>query len=191
MSCDICKPVRLPQEVFEQIKPFPDPEPGVDQHYKAFNDIYGTKTSEKYWLTLSKRSKTQWVNPAVPWQSLTCLQCWPDAWVWEVWYVEVALNVMSFLCCSPLQDLDDLTAELREKVMFGAYTVMNPSNSCTIQQSMTPYVHVFTVGSLNRIKMIKITLSVCHAKTSLPLAKRVASELQFCTLCSSLYIHTY
>ena len=53
------------------------------------------------------------------------------------------------------------------------YTVMNLSNSCTIQQSTTPYV--FTVGSLNHIKTIKITPSVCHAKTSLPLAKR--SEL--------------
>ena len=59
MSCDICKPVCLPQEVFRQLKPFPDPEPGVDQHYKVFNDIYGTKKSEKYRQTLSKRSKTQ------------------------------------------------------------------------------------------------------------------------------------
>ena len=84
--------------------------------------------------------------------------------------MEDALNVTSLSCCSPLQDLDDLTAELREKVMSGTYTVINPSNSCTIQQSTTPYV--FTVGSLNRIKMIKITPSVCHAKTSLPLAKK-------------------
>ena len=37
MSCNICKPVRLPHEVFKQLKPFSDPEPGVDQHYKAFN----------------------------------------------------------------------------------------------------------------------------------------------------------
>ena len=62
MSCDICKPVCLPQ-VFEQLIPFPDPEPGADQHYKTFNDIYGTKTSEKYWPTLSTRSKKQRTLP--------------------------------------------------------------------------------------------------------------------------------
>ena len=75
-----------------------------------------------------------------------------------------------FSCGSPLQDLDDLTAELRERSMSETYTVMNPSNSCTIQQSTTP--NVFTVGSLNRIKTIKIIPSVCHAKTSLPLHKK-------------------
>ena len=29
-DCNICRPVRLPLEVFEQLKPLPDPTPGVD-----------------------------------------------------------------------------------------------------------------------------------------------------------------
>ena len=108
MSCDICKPIHLPQ-VFEQLKPFPDPEPGVDQHYKAFNDICGTETSEKYWPSSKKQGtllfhdKIQHVRNAD--LMLECEECG----MWRLVYatlvarakdVENVLNEMSFSCGS-------------------------------------------------------------------------------------------
>ena len=46
-TCDICLPTRLPQEIFSQLQPFPDPtSSGVDGHYLPFSEVYGMSTSE-------------------------------------------------------------------------------------------------------------------------------------------------
>ena len=47
-TCDICKAPRLPPEIFSQIHHLPDPIPACDGHYKSFNEIYGTPTTETH-----------------------------------------------------------------------------------------------------------------------------------------------
>lgn len=47
-SCCICKPVRMPVETFNNLHPLPDPVPGTDGHYLAFEKIYGTQTTEQH-----------------------------------------------------------------------------------------------------------------------------------------------
>ena len=47
-ECSICKPPRLPDEIFKSLHCLPDPIPDSDgEHYKSFDDVYGTKTTEK------------------------------------------------------------------------------------------------------------------------------------------------
>ena len=55
-SCGICKPPRLPSDVFSQIHHLPDPVPASDGHYKSFSDIYGTQTTEINLPSLKKRA---------------------------------------------------------------------------------------------------------------------------------------
>ena len=45
-DCTICKPPRLPKEIFDTINHLPDPARDGDV-YKKFCEIYGTSTSEK------------------------------------------------------------------------------------------------------------------------------------------------
>ena len=47
-ECNICLPPRLQPDVFSTLAFLPDPVPADDQHYKKFDDIYGTLTSEKH-----------------------------------------------------------------------------------------------------------------------------------------------
>ena len=49
-TCSICKPPRLPKEVFGHLAFIPDPMPSVDpNHYKPFSAVYGIKqTNESY-----------------------------------------------------------------------------------------------------------------------------------------------
>ena len=43
-TCDICKPVRLPKEVFDTLHVLPNPVPGEDGHYKSLDNSLGTVT---------------------------------------------------------------------------------------------------------------------------------------------------
>ena len=54
-TCDICRPPRLPPDVFDEVKYLPDPMSGTDGHYKQFQDVYGTVTSEDCRPSLQKR----------------------------------------------------------------------------------------------------------------------------------------
>ncbi|CAG8530061.1 7264_t:CDS:2, partial [Gigaspora margarita] len=47
-NCVICKPPRCLLEIFNQLHCLPDPIPGNDLHYKSFEELYGTVTTEKY-----------------------------------------------------------------------------------------------------------------------------------------------
>ena len=51
----MCKPIRLPQDVFKQITFLPDPVPQDDGHYKAFEAVYGAKTTEEYRPSIQRR----------------------------------------------------------------------------------------------------------------------------------------
>ncbi|CAG8705455.1 28130_t:CDS:2, partial [Racocetra persica] len=50
ISCLYCKPIRLPIHKFNMLSFLPDPIPSKDNidHYAAFQNIYGTKTTEEY-----------------------------------------------------------------------------------------------------------------------------------------------
>ena len=41
-NCEICRPPRLPQEIFKTVHTLPDPVPGEDNHYLPFEKVYGT-----------------------------------------------------------------------------------------------------------------------------------------------------
>ena len=45
-NCKICKPVRLPRDVFDKLHHLPDPT-ADGEHYKPFDDLYGTETSQR------------------------------------------------------------------------------------------------------------------------------------------------
>lgn len=55
-SCQLCKPPRLPLDVFKKLKAFPDPMKKVgSDRYEDFNDIYGKPTTEKYLPSVSQQ----------------------------------------------------------------------------------------------------------------------------------------
>ena len=56
-SCDMCKPPRLPEEEFMKLKHLPDPVIAADGHYKKFNEVFGTSTTEEERPSLQKISK--------------------------------------------------------------------------------------------------------------------------------------
>lgn len=47
-DCTICRPPRCLAEDFEQLHRLPDPVPGDDLHYKSFEELYGTETTENH-----------------------------------------------------------------------------------------------------------------------------------------------
>ena len=55
-ACGVCKPPRLPPDTFSKIHFVPDPVPQADGHYKSFEDVYGTVTTEEHRPSLAKRS---------------------------------------------------------------------------------------------------------------------------------------
>ncbi|CAG8523511.1 4076_t:CDS:2, partial [Scutellospora calospora] len=56
VDCCICRPCHCTPEEFEQLKQLPDPISGEDLHYKSFEELYGTPTTEKHRPSL-KNSK--------------------------------------------------------------------------------------------------------------------------------------
>ena len=49
-DCTICLPPKLPQEIFQQLHPFPDPMKATEnsESYLPFHSVYGKETSEKF-----------------------------------------------------------------------------------------------------------------------------------------------
>ncbi|CAG8642760.1 37483_t:CDS:2 [Gigaspora margarita] len=47
-TCSTCLPLRCSREEFEQLHYIPDPTLGEDLHYKSFEELYGTTTTEEY-----------------------------------------------------------------------------------------------------------------------------------------------
>ena len=140
-TCGLCRAVRLPQEVFNQLKPFPDPMPGSDEHYLPFDDAYGSDTSEKHRPSVSKKSSKQ---RSLPFHGklqhvknanlmIECDECG----MWRLVYslrklnpsqrsaLEKCLSGMSFSYGAPLQELD-LGPELCELVFVRTLTCGDP-----------------------------------------------------------------
>lgn len=64
-DCSICKPVRMPNDVFQTLRHLPDPMMGEDDHYLLFEQAYSMKTSEKDRPSLSNAKKTK-ALPFIP-----------------------------------------------------------------------------------------------------------------------------
>lgn len=69
-SCDLCKPVRLPQDVFVQLKHLPFPVPGKDGHYLPFSDVFGAETSEEHRPSLKQQKSRSKSLPSMPASSM-------------------------------------------------------------------------------------------------------------------------
>ena len=66
-ACSICAPPRLPGEVFETLHYLPDPVPDMTgEHYKEFEALYGTCTTEKYCPSLVEKSHKSHGMPFQP-----------------------------------------------------------------------------------------------------------------------------
>jgi hypothetical protein len=61
----ICKPVRMPKDVFQTLRHLPDPMMGDDDHYLSFEDVHNTKTSEKDRPSFSNAKKMK-ALPFIP-----------------------------------------------------------------------------------------------------------------------------
>ena len=125
-DCSLCLPVRLPKEEFEKIKPFPDPMIKDDGHYKSFEEVYGTETSEE--CRPSKQAKSKklpfYANLQHMKNSGLMLMC-EECGMWRLLYatrklsakekrvVETSLDGLSFSCGSQLNEVDfDLPEDL-------------------------------------------------------------------------------
>ena len=64
-NCKICKPVRLPRDVFDKLHHLPDPT-ADGEHYKPFDDLYGTETSESELPSLKNSLKESHGMPFSP-----------------------------------------------------------------------------------------------------------------------------
>ena len=50
----MCKPPRLPSELFLKLQHLPDPTAGQDGHYKKFDEVFETETVEEHRPSLQK-----------------------------------------------------------------------------------------------------------------------------------------
>ena len=98
-SCKMCKPSRLPAEEFMKLKHLPDPVIAADGHYKKFNEVFGTSTTEDQRPSLQKISKkrlpfypsVQHVNNVK-----TMLMC-DECGMWRLAYATKNLKQLKFL----------------------------------------------------------------------------------------------
>ena len=67
LQCSICKPPRLSSDVFSTVCHLPDPVPDADgEHYKSFDDLYSTATTERYRPSLQSDSRKGHLMPFSP-----------------------------------------------------------------------------------------------------------------------------
>ena len=117
-SCNMCKPPCLPVEEFTKLKHLPDPMIAADGHYKKFDEVFGTSTTEEQRPSLQKITKkrlpfypsVQHVNNVK-----TMLMC-DECGMWRLVYatkklktaeirkLRTALDDLSFSCGASLQE---------------------------------------------------------------------------------------
>ena len=62
-DCTTCKPVRMPRERFENLSYLSDPVPGHDGHYRPFEQVYNTETTEEHRPSLQSQKGRQKALP--------------------------------------------------------------------------------------------------------------------------------
>ena len=120
-ECFICGVPRLPPDVFEKLSHLPDPIPEGD-HYKKFDDVYGTPTTEMYMPSLKEKiAKGHGLDYSPTGQTAKCtkllIQC-VDCRKWRVIHapktlkpkirakVEKELEYVWYTCGSVFTDIE-------------------------------------------------------------------------------------
>jgi hypothetical protein len=131
-TCDICRPPRLPPDVFDNLKYLPDPMSGIEGHYKPFQDVYGTATSEESRPSLQKRPSRAKTLPFVASiqharNTNIMMQC-EECEMWRIVYSKYKLTAQekkqlntilgdyTYTCSAILADLE-LTGRLADVCM--------------------------------------------------------------------------
>ena len=120
-DCDICKPVRLPTEVFQQLHHLPDPTPGPDGHFVNFDQMLGQQTVEDHRPSLKAKKSKKTLPFSASKQHVKnvdmMLQC-DECGLWHLLYskrklkaeerkrLERELDGLIFTCGSSLEDLN-------------------------------------------------------------------------------------
>ena len=121
-SCTMCKPVRMPLDVFKSISYLPDPVPGEDGHYLPFSEVYGTNTTEQHRPSLqAKRGKQKTLPFAASIQHVKnvdiLVQC-EECQMWRLLYskhkltstnkkaLQQALDGVTYTCGAQIGDLE-------------------------------------------------------------------------------------
>jgi hypothetical protein len=161
LSCPlkICRKPRLSSQVFESIAHLPDPVPGDDgEHYKSFQEVFGTKTSEKYRPSAATRSCH--VGHGMPFNPtaqharaiVTCCECNKPRVVYSLRKLphaalaefERAIECCFYTCGSVLQDVNELSDTLRRELYVRGHhqcsqTVEVPYYSCKLFENVCVY----------------------------------------------------
>ena len=123
-DCSICRPPRLPSEVFESLHHLPDPLCSADgEHYCSFAEKYGQETSEKDRPSLSDKAQ-QCKSHGIPFnpnaQYVCCVnqlviysECEKPRVMYatrkvhfqDIAYLKAKLEMAIYTCGSSLQDL--------------------------------------------------------------------------------------
>ena len=118
-TCDICKSVELPKEVFHSLHVLTDPVPSEDGHYKTLEELLGTETDGSHRSSLQKTYKQKKTLPflaSVQHVKNLMLQC-DECSMWRLPYsrfkltrkeradLQVAIDDISFTCGALLHDL--------------------------------------------------------------------------------------
>lgn len=123
-GCKFCKPIRLPSQVFSQLKRLPYPTPGVDGHYLQFTEVFDIDTNESHCPTSLNKKNSSRKKKSLPFyasvqhakNSRLVVQC-DDCNMWRVIYskhrlkkdqqmkLESVLGTHSYTCGSKLKDL--------------------------------------------------------------------------------------
>ena len=120
-TCTVCRPVRMPIDIFSSLHFLPDPIPGKDGHYYSFTDIYGKSTSEEHRPTLQKPKGRQNTLPFVASvqhvKNVDIMIQGEECEMWRLVYskykltetqrksLNSALDDFTFTCGAQLQDL--------------------------------------------------------------------------------------
>ena len=122
-QCQVCKPPRLPLNCFSKLGHLLDPIPGIDGHYKSFEVVFKTPTTEEYHHPSCSGKKTK--GKTLPFRASVqhvcntemMLQC-EECCMWRLVYakrklkaeekvqLDRSLSDMLFSCGAQLQDAD-------------------------------------------------------------------------------------
>ena len=121
-SCTLCRPIRLPKDVFDKLHHIPHPTPGADDHYLAFSEVFGKDTSDNHRPSLTaKKSRKN----TLPFQAsvqhvknaMLMLQC-EECEMWRLIFskfkldqrkkkhLQKALEQFTYTCGARLSSLD-------------------------------------------------------------------------------------
>ena len=179
-DCNICKPLRLPKEVFQKLHPLPDPTPGCDGHYLPFTEVFGQQTSEEYRPSLHLKTAKKTLPFSASKQHvknvdmmLLCEECK----MWRLLYsrkklkkdhhqqLEARLDGLMFTCGSSLQDLN-LCEPLNEVYVRNLNCYDPVERNFISSVGMNPSVIIV----LEKLKALKVRIhihSACNADLSL------------------------